>query len=498
AQGLRGRRPRRSELPRSDHSGRVQDRHHAGPYPPAGQGRHRVALRHADLRSREADHRRRPRPVDLHRHRRRPDQRHQLHRRAALVSGRSADRRHHHGRRDRRQRRGRSRRVHRRTCHQAGGRLHRRRQRTSGQAHGPRRRDRVGRTGHGRRQVRRDGKGRDHDGEVAGRPGRGDREAAREVNSRGTQDKGRRVRPFLFTGAGMTAPLRIALAQFDFPVGAVASNADRIIAMIAQARDAHGAGLVLFPELALCGYPPEDLLLRPSFLVDCEHALRRIAESTRGIVAVVGWPQSAGAIVYNAASVLRDGGVACTYRKRELPNYAVFDERRYFDVDPDGEACVFDVDGVSVGLIICEDLWFPEPLLQTAAAGARIVLVPNASPFERDKHAQRDALLAQRVNDTLVQSRLVDGRGVGLAYLNVVGGQDALVFDGASVLADGDGVVHPAAAAFVDQWLVADFNGDTRKFSPVQWAGDGDESRDALAWRAIVRGTRDYCRKNGF
>ncbi len=296
----------------------------------------------------------------------------------------------------------------------------------------------------------------------------------------------------------MTAPLRIALAQFDFPVGAVESNADRIIAMIAQARDAHGAGLVLFPELALCGYPPEDLLLRPSFLADCEHALRRIAESTRGIVAVVGWPQSAGAVVYNAASVLRDGGVACTYRKRELPNYAVFDERRYFDVDPDGEPCVFDVDGVSVGLIICEDLWFPEPLLQTAAAGARIVLVPNASPFERDKHAQRDALLAQRVNDTLVQSRLVDGRGVALAYLNVVGGQDALVFDGASVLADGDGVVHPAAAAFVDQWLVADFDVDTRKFSPVQWAGDTDESRDGLAWRAIVRGTRDYCRKNGF
>jgi NAD+ synthetase len=291
----------------------------------------------------------------------------------------------------------------------------------------------------------------------------------------------------------MTAPLRIAMAQFDFPVGAVESNADRIIAMIAQARDVHGAALVLFPELALCGYPPEDLLLRPSFLADCEAALRRIATASRGIVAVVGWPQSAGAVVYNAASVLRDGAIACTYRKRELPNYAVFDERRYFDVDPDGEPCVFDVDGVGVGLVICEDLWFPEPLLHTAAAGAQLVLVPNASPFERDKHAQRDALLAQRVSDSRV-----DGRGVALAYLNVVGGQDALVFDGASVLADADGVVHPAAAAFVDQWLVADFDPDSRKFSPVQWQSEEDESRDALAWRAIVRGTRDYCRKNGF
>src|SRR5678815_5995637 len=115
--------------------------------------------------------------------------------------------------------------------------------------------------------------------------------------------------------------------------------------MIAEARDRYGAQVVLFPELALSGYPPEDLLLRPSFLADCEAALQRIAADTHGIVAVVGWPQAAGAVVYNAASVLRDGRIASTYRKRELPNYAVFDERRYFDVDPDGEACVFDVEG---------------------------------------------------------------------------------------------------------------------------------------------------------
>jgi NAD+ synthase (glutamine-hydrolysing) len=191
--------------------------------------------------------------------------------------------------------------------------------------------------------------------------------------------------------------------------------------------------------------------------------------------------------------VLRDGGIAHTYRKRELPNYAVFDERRYFDVDPDRDTCVFEVAGVNVGLVICEDLWFPEPLAETVQAGAQLVLVPNASPFERDKHAQRDALLAQRVHETMV-----DGRGAALAYLNLVGGQDALVFDGASVLADGDGVVHPAAAAFVDQWLVADFDPDTRRFEAVEWLVDGDESRDALAWRAIVRGTRDYCGKNGF
>jgi NAD+ synthase/NAD+ synthase (glutamine-hydrolysing) len=287
--------------------------------------------------------------------------------------------------------------------------------------------------------------------------------------------------------------LRIALAQFDFPVGAVARNEERIAAMIAEARDLHRADVVLFPELSLSGYPPEDLLLRPSFLAECEAALGRIASGVHGIVAIVGWPQAAGSVVYNAASMLRDGRVEATCRKRELPNYAVFDERRYFDVDPDREDCVFEVNGVRVGLIICEDLWFAEPLATTLVAGAEIVLVPNASPFERDKHGQRDALLAQRVRESQH-----DGLGVGIAYLNAVGGQDAVVFDGASVLADGDGRVHPAARAFEDHWLVADYDASSRRFTPVAWPVEDDEGRDALAWRAIVRGTRDYCVKNGF
>ena len=282
--------------------------------------------------------------------------------------------------------------------------------------------------------------------------------------------------------------LRIALAQFDFPVGDVAGNASMIEAMIATARDEFGAGLVVFPELALSGYSPEDLLLRPSFLADCEHALQRIAASTTGITAVVGWPETAGPVVYNAASVLRDGRIEHTYRKRELPNYAVFDERRYFSVDPDGGDCVFEVDGVQVGLVICEDLWFAEPAASTVAAGAELLVVPNASPFEHDKHAARDAVLAERAKAT----------GAGIAYVNVVGGQDHVLFDGASIVADGDGYVHPAAAAFSEEWLVVDFDAGTRRFAAMQWTEDGDESREALAWRGIVRGTRDYCRKNGF
>ncbi|WP_369040510.1 NAD+ synthase [Stenotrophomonas maltophilia] len=284
------------------------------------------------------------------------------------------------------------------------------------------------------------------------------------------------------------ASIRIAMAQFDFPVGDVAGNTERIIEMIGQARDEYGAELVMFPELAVSGYPPEDLLLRPGFLYECEQAMTRIAAACRGITAVVGWPQASGAVVYNAASVLRDGLVEQTYRKRELPNYAVFDERRYFDVDPDGGSCVFDVNGVPVGLLICEDLWFAEPLADTVRAGAQLVVVPNASPYERGKHAQRDAVLAARTRES----------GAAIAYLNVVGGQDALVFDGASVVADGDGTVHPAAAAFVDQWLVVEYDGEHRRFMPHVWMDDGDESMDALAWRAVTRGIQDYCGKNGF
>lgn len=282
--------------------------------------------------------------------------------------------------------------------------------------------------------------------------------------------------------------LRIAMAQFDFPVGDVAGNAARILDGITTARDEYGADVVLFPELALSGYPPEDLLYRPSFLRECEQAIQRIAASVQGITAVVGWPQPAGAVVYNAASVLRDGVIEQTYRKRELPNYAVFDECRYFDVDPDREDCVFQINGIDVGVVICEDLWFAEPIASTVAKGAQLVLVPNASPYEHDKHAQRDALLVQRARET----------GAGIAYLNVVGGQDALVFDGASVVCDGDGNVHPAAVAFEEQWLVVEFDAEAKRFAPLQWTVDGDESRDALAWRAVVRGTRDYCAKNGF
>lgn len=286
----------------------------------------------------------------------------------------------------------------------------------------------------------------------------------------------------------MSQPLRIALAQFDFPVGAVEDNANRIVELIAEARDGYGADLIVFPELALSGYPPEDLLLRPSFLHDCHRAMERIAGAATGVAAVVGWPESVGSVAYNAASLLRNGRIEHTYRKRELPNYAVFDERRYFEVDPDGGDFVFDLKGVPVGVLVCEDLWFHEPLASTVDAGARLVVSLHASPFEHDKRRRRDQLLEDATR----------AHGVPIVYVNCVGGQDAVVFDGGSLVADGDGAVHPAAVGFQEQLLVVDHDPDSRRFAPVQWVDEGDEGSDAMAWRAVVCGIRDYARKNGF
>lgn len=283
----------------------------------------------------------------------------------------------------------------------------------------------------------------------------------------------------------MATTLRLALAQYDFPVGDIAGNAERILALAEQAK-AHGADLILFPELALSGYPPEDLLLRPGFLADCERALAGLATRIDGITAVVPSPRSIGSVVFNSANVLRDGVIETVYHKQELPNYAVFDERRYFA--PDADPCTFMVNGVRLGLVICEDLWFAEPIAQSVRAGAQLVLVPNASPFEHGKTAQRDRLLTERVRES----------GTAIAYLNAVGGQDEVVFDGSSVLADADGFIHANAACFADHLLLADFDPACGKFRKIDWPEESDESFESLAYRAMLRGIRDYCGKNGF
>jgi len=280
------------------------------------------------------------------------------------------------------------------------------------------------------------------------------------------------------------ATLRFALAQFDFPVGAVARNGERVRELM---RDARGAGvqLVAFPELTLSGYPPEDLLLRPSFLAACERELGAVAQSAQGIAAYVGHPHALGE-VYNAASLLSEGAIAFSAHKQALPNYTVFDEKRYFR--PGHDSAVADFSGVRVGWLVCEDIWEPEPAALAAGNGAELLVVINASPFDLEKSKQREELLARRAREN----------DVAIAYLNLVGGQDDLLFDGGSLLVEPDGRIAARAPAFVDALLIAEYDSATRKFLSIDWPIEVDPSVEARVYAGLVRGIRDYVDKNHF
>jgi NAD+ synthase (glutamine-hydrolysing) len=278
--------------------------------------------------------------------------------------------------------------------------------------------------------------------------------------------------------------LRLALAQFDFPVGAVAANAGRVRTLMREAR-AGGADLLVCPELALSGYPPEDLLLRPSFLAACQAELDVLATEADGLAALVGFPHSTG-VVYNGAAILREGRVVQIAHKHALPNYGVFDDKRYFE--PGHAVTVTTLRGVRIGVLICEDAWRPEPVAAAARAGAELVIVINASPFDMAKQARREAMLAERARET----------GCAIAYLNTVGGQDEVVYDGASLLVNGDGSVVARAPAFVDALLWAEFEPGSRRWKPRDWPAAADASVEAALYAALVRGVRDYVGKNGF
>ncbi|HET7611152.1 MAG TPA: NAD+ synthase [Rhodanobacteraceae bacterium] len=280
------------------------------------------------------------------------------------------------------------------------------------------------------------------------------------------------------------ATLHLALAQCDFPVGAIAANAERVRKLMRDAR-AGGADLLVCPELSLSGYPPEDLLLRPSFLAACQSALDELAAEAEGFAALVGFPRSDG-LLYNAAAVLREGRVAQIAQKSVLPNYGVFDDKRYFE--PGRAVTVATLKDTRIGVLICEDVWQPGSVAAAARAGAELVVVVNASPYDVAKQARREAMLAARAKET----------GCALAYLNMVGGQDEVVYDGASLLVNGDGTVAARAPAFVDALLWADFDAASRRWITRDWPVAPDASPDATLYAALVRGVRDYARKNGF
>ncbi|HET7300662.1 MAG TPA: NAD+ synthase [Oleiagrimonas sp.] len=280
--------------------------------------------------------------------------------------------------------------------------------------------------------------------------------------------------------------LRFALAQHDFPVGAVVDNAARVRRLLTEAKAGHAA-LVAFPELTLSGYPPEDLLLRPSFLAACANELKTLAGDTDGCAAVLGFPhQHASGALYNAAAVLRGGEVAQLAYKQVLPNYAVFDEKRYFTACEN--TCVFDLDGVRVALLVCEDIWSGAPVAQAASAGAELILVINASPWDATKQAQREAMLTRHARTS----------GCAIAYINLVGGQDDLLFDGASMLVNPDGRIAARAPAFADALLFCEFDAATRTLHADDWPAAQHESDEAVLYAGLVRGIRDYVGKNGF
>jgi NAD+ synthase (glutamine-hydrolysing) len=289
--------------------------------------------------------------------------------------------------------------------------------------------------------------------------------------------------------------LKIAVAQLNFVVGDMPGNAQKIIDA-AHAAYAEGARLLLTPELSICAYIAEDLFLRPSFIAACDDAVKTVARETAGLkdmVIVVGHPvgkDQRGKSVSvpqrtNSASVIREGRVIETYAKRLLPNYQVFDERRYFT--PGQGTCVFQVEGVSVGLLICEDAWFEEPAQLAREAGAELLAVINASPFHIGKGYEREAMMIERVRAC----------GLPLVYAHLVGGQDEVVFEGHSFAVGADAQLAGRAPSFEEKLWFVDVQ---RAADAIELKADMAPARalDADLWDALVMGLRDYVRKNGF
>jgi len=280
--------------------------------------------------------------------------------------------------------------------------------------------------------------------------------------------------------------LRLAVAQLDFLVGDVIGNAEQIISACNKARDELHAEAIVFPELALTGYPPEDLLLRPDLQQRVEAALQQLIQRIHGITAIIGLPLRDAQGLRNAAVVLQDGKILGRYYKHALPNYSVFDEKRYF-VAGDA-ACVVEIGGIPTGITICEDVWVPEPVQCSKAAGAKWIINLNASPFHMLKEQERVAVIRQRVSES----------GIPLVYANLIGGQDELVFDGHSFAMNGQGEIVWQAPAFEADIYCLEINGSPANVTIPAQNRVPNLTVEASVYRALVLGVRDYIDKNGF
>ena len=282
--------------------------------------------------------------------------------------------------------------------------------------------------------------------------------------------------------------LRCVMAQLNLVVGDVDGNTSRIVAAAVAARDEHGGNVVLVPELAVSGYPPEDLLFHSGMRLQVGRSLERLKQEVRGITLIAGYPEYEGSQIYNSAIVVRDGAVLANHRKACLPNYRVFDEKRYFT--PGVEPTVFELDGVQAGVLVCEDVWDAEPARRARAAGAEVLLVINASPYEVDKQLQREGAIGRaRVAET----------GIPLVFLNLIGGQDELVFDGNSFVMDAHGQVTTRVPAFVEGLYPVDLvKNDSGRLEPLPGPVMPLQSQEESVYGALVQGTRDYVDKHRF
>lgn len=279
--------------------------------------------------------------------------------------------------------------------------------------------------------------------------------------------------------------IRIGLAQCNVRVGDITGNKELILAWVARAKQQR-IDLLLFPELVITGYPPEDLLLRPSFLAEAEQAVVDLAKEIQGIQILLGHPQRLGDKCFNAASLLGHSKVLRTYHKQVLPNYAVFDEKRYFAEGH--EPLVFTLKHVQIGVTICEDIWHRGPANRTVAAGAEMIVNLNASPFHLTKMEEREQMVRQRTAEIACP----------VLYLNLVGGQDELVFDGRSFVMDANGKVVMQATAFAEELLVVDCKKTLQGWVPVPAVLPQRMTEEELLYKAIVLGVKDYVAKNGF
>ncbi len=280
--------------------------------------------------------------------------------------------------------------------------------------------------------------------------------------------------------------MKIGLAQINTHVGAIDTNTKKVLATAKHARDELGCDLIAFPELTLSGYPPEDLLLHRGMRLRVEAALDEVRSGIDGIGVYVGFPEYDGDLIYNAGALLRDGAELARHRKQALPNYAVFDEKRYFQSGTG--PTVVDYGGIRLGLTICEDTWESAPCAAARAAGADVVLVSNGSPYHVASQADREAVLSERAREN----------GIPLLYVNMVGGQDELVFDGGSVALDAAGDVVFRAPAFQEDVFVVELRPaqDGVRVEPGEIAPQLPVAESV--YNALVVGTRDYVDKNGF